>query len=220
MVENSKNPTKQAPLVGHFKGPQNNEPRRNPESLQRNVESQKENVSAKKDEEDIDAGGFEGLRDEAPEPKPKTYIEGLEDVGLTVEKARVIRDAMILNHFYEEDYLISNKLHITFRTRFYGDAIRLRNRIEAAALQYPVAVTDMIAHCSLAASLRRYGKDVFDIKTKRTGATETEVEDAFEERLNYIQEIPAPILNKLVTKLQEFDNMVAAVFNDGAPEDF
>jgi hypothetical protein len=207
MPENPNAALTGAPLIGQFQGPQHNAPRKPAPNLQRNPEAKKEV------EEDLPA-------ENDTVDKAKSYLEQLRDFGLPVEKARMIRDNMLFNHYHEEDYLLGNKLPITIRTRDYADVQRAMRRLEAASLQYPIAVSDMIAQCNMAASLRRYGTTVFEIKTVRDGATVEEVENAFEKRLNFILGLSTTLVDKLMVQVQKFDMMISAVFADGAPEDF
>lgn len=206
MAEQEK-PT-EAPLIGDFKGPQGNRPRapKPPEDLQRNA-----------DEEQLESLEEQGIEETPP---AKTYEEQLEAAGLTIEKARVIRDNVLFKHYHEETYLIANKLPVILRTRVYEDAQRAMQRLESEAPQYPISINDLIAHCNMAASLRQYGDRKFTMYTADDKATEEQKDEAFEERSRFLAALPTNALDALMQYAAEFDEMVAAVFAKGAPEDF
>jgi hypothetical protein len=159
---------------------------------------------------------------EEPKEKKKelTYEERLKAAGLTIEKARVIRDNMLFHHYHEETYKVANKLPVVLRTRDYGDAQRAMKRLEAEAPQYAVSISDLVAHCNMAASLSKYGDKSFKLYTPADDASDDEIETAFEERARFLTKVPTQIMDALLRLAGEFDEMIAAVFSTGAPEDF
>lgn len=190
-----------APLIGDFKGPKGNKPRRPklPEDLQRNDESTDEGVV---------------------KSTAQTYAEHLGEVGLSLNKARLIRDNMLFHHYHEETYLLGNKLPVVLRTRDYGDAQRAMRRLEDESPQYAMAINDLVAHCNMAASLSKYGDTSFDLYVPADKPTQDQKETSFEERSNFLRDLPTTIVDNLMRFAGEFDAMIAAVFSEGAPEDF
>jgi len=201
-----------APLIGQFSGPKGNKPRKasdDSEDLQRNADAPNFPIS------EMDEGEEEEVR--SPEEK---YLARLKKVGLSIEKARIIRDNMLFNHFHEETYLIGNKLPVVLRTRDYGDAQRAMRRLEAEAPQYAMSINDLVAHCNMAASLSKYGDKSFKLYTPDDDASEEEREESFDARSRYLQRLPTTVVDSLMSFAAEFDEMIAAVFATGAPEDF
>ena len=200
-----------APLIGEFSGPRGNKPRTSQrvddevkalEDLQRNVAE--EDPPVKENEK-------------TPE---ETYKEQLKKNNLTLEKARLIRDNMLFEHFHEETYLLGNKLPVVLRTRDYGDAQRAMRKLESESPAYAMSINDLIAHCNMAASLSKYGKTSFQLFTPADKATDEQREDSFEERSRFLVALPTTLVDSLMRYAEQFDAMIAAVFATGAPEDF
>jgi len=148
--------------------------------------------------------------------KPATYEDGLKANNLTTGQAREIMEKILVQGFYEETFRISGTVSIRLRTRSYTDSVRTQNYLESESPTYNLAINEVIARYNLAASLAQFGEKTF---TFPEGAKE-EVEKAFQERYNFVMSKPYVVVNKLQGFLYLFDRKVAAVFADGAPEDF
>jgi hypothetical protein len=159
--------------------------------------------------------------------KPKTkaekeadYLKGLEDVGLDRVAARTIQEAVLVNRYYEEEFSLGGKFTVVLRTRDYADVQRTMRYLEVEVPTYNMAINDLLSRYNLAASLARYGDRVFKFPKKYDGATPDEIETAFTERYEYIMDLPTITVNKLMNLTRTFDLKIAAVFEEGAPEDF
>jgi len=202
----------EAPLIGDFQGPQGNKPRQSREI--ENLEDLQRNVLEK------DTESKPELPKKAPKDPVQAYKEQLKENGLTIEKARIIRDNMLFNHFHEETYMLGNKLPVVLRTRVYGDAQRAMRRLEVEAPSYAMAINDLVAHCNMAASLSKYGDTTFKLYTPKDKASDEDIEKSFEERSKFLVQLPTTLLDRIMQYAEKFDLMIAAVFADGAPEDF
>jgi len=213
-MSDEKKPTS-APLIGEFSGPRGNKPR----APQPTKEQTEKRV---KDWEDLQRNVTE--EDPPKEEKKKNpeeeYKEQLKENGLDLEKARLIRDNMLFNHFHEETYMLGNKLPVVLRTREYGDAQRAMRRLESEAPNYAMSINDLVAHCNMAASLSKYGDKQFTLYTPEDGASEEQKEESFEIRSKFLRDLPTTIVDRLMRYAEQFDAMIAAVFATGAPEDF
>jgi len=205
---NSKN---DAPLVGeNFSGPKNNGPRK--ESLQR-----KESPEVKEDmkPEDFKAAPKTKL---STADKAKVYRETLEELDIPIEKARGIMDEVVTNDFYIHHAHIG-KLKVGLRTRVYSDLERLMRVLEEEGPSFPVHTDDVVARYNVAASLAYFGDKSFDFPAVEPESY-ADVEAAFGVRLAYLRARPIAVINRLITETQKFDLMIAAIFAEGAPEDF
>jgi hypothetical protein len=168
----------------------------------------------------------ESLKEMNPdgEGKEKTveelYLEGLEKVDMTLEKARVIQEAMFVNHYYEEEVRLAGTHYVVLRTRVYADSVRANRRLEADRVEYVASIQDIVNRYNTAASLVRYGDKVFNVPKPLDDVQDQVIEDSFTERLNFVTKLPSQVCVRLMQKVFEFDARVSAVFSDGAPLDF
>ena len=153
------------------------------------------------------------------EEKAKQYLDSLEQAGVTLPEARAIIDTLLEKGAYEENALIGGKIHVTFRSRDYGDVARAMHFLEVENPQYPQSISDLISKYNLAASLKRYNKDIFQFPDRKT-ATSADVESSFDQRFRYITGLATPVIQRLFELLVRFDTKVAVALSDGAPEDF
>jgi hypothetical protein len=190
------NETGGTPLIGQFK----DTPPENKTRLPRKEEKEKE--EEKKDS----VGKF------SPEEE---YEEGLAQVGVSKEEARTIMEKVLANRYYEETVKIG-KLSVTISTRKYGDSLRAQRCLEAESPSYPVGINEVIARYNVAASLVRFGDTKFEIG----GKDDTEEEARFNERYEFLISLPSVVIAKLMMIVHNFDLKLAAIFAEGAPEDF
>jgi len=154
------------------------------------------------------------------EEKEKDYLAGLDAVGLDRVAARTIQEAVLVTRHYEEEFSLGGKATVVLRTRGYADVQRAMRYLEVEAPTYNMAINDLIARYNMAASLVRYCDQVFKFPQKREGASTEEIETAFTERYDFIMDLPTIAVDKLMKLTHKFDTKVAAVFEEGAPEDF
>lgn len=211
---------KKAPLVGQFSGPPGNIPR-TPANLPRKppVEdppvAQEEATTGDEDkpaEEDY-------ARPRTPQEKAVDYAKGLKAVGLSSEEARAILETVLVNETYAETRKMG-PIEVVIRTRNYKDANRTLRFLELEKPTYALGINDLIARYNMAASLVSYGKNKFEHPTKKDGASDEDIENAFHVRLAFVFELPVVAVDKLQQLVYDFDQKIGAVFADGAPEDF
>ncbi len=206
----------EAPLIGEdFSGPVENGPREAP--------LQRKDTPPEELEEALGIGSDKSALEETkpltPEDKAKQYRKGLEELEIPIEKAREVLDEVIFNRAYTADIVIGGKLRVGLRTRVYNDTQRVLLSLEAEVPTFPVHTDDLIARYNVAASLAYYSDDKFDFPDVRTAKT-TEIEEAFHKRMRYLTSLPEVIINRLIAATGKFDQEMAAIFADGAPEDF
>lgn len=209
----------QAPLIGkNFSGPKDNKPRTL--SLQ-SKDSPKEEVSRPQQEESEGKSTSEEKKDSDKKSVTENYREGLAILGIKPEEANKILDDILFNEGYTEEVLIGGRLKVVFRTRKYRDLQRTMRRMDNEAPLSPAHTNDLIARYNTAASLAQYKERVFDFPDpEEDGVTMEQVEKAFEIRFNFLNNLDEPIVNRIITKMHEFDRKIGAVMADGAPEDF
>ena len=199
----------QAPLIGEdFSGPRDNGPRVPLQS---------------KEDEDVGAILSEAVSTPTPPltapEKAKKYREELEKADIPLVKAREILDAVIFKDCYREDKVLLGRLKVGIRTRIYDDLQRIMKALEEEAPAFPAHTDDLIARYNVAASLAYYKDTQFAFPDPKT-ATFIEIAAAFEIRMKFLLGLPTPVISCLIDAVGKFDNMVAAVFAEGAPEDF
>lgn len=142
--------------------------------------------------------------DTAPEI---TYAERVKKHDLTLEDALTIISEVFDNGFYEKTYQVTPKHSVTFRTRTTSDQDRVLRRIESDAPQYPASISQLLAKYNIAASIVKFkGEDL----SKRD----------FEDKYKMVANLPEVVLRLLSTKLIKFDQMMLAVLDEGAVENF
>ena len=151
----------------------------------------------------------------SPAELEKQYKDGLTEVNLDITGARSIMENILIQDYYEESYRIG-PLPVKLRTRTYADTLRAQQHLEVENPTYNMSVQDLVARYNVAASLSLYGDNKFEFPT----GTGSEVEKAFQQRLTFIMSRPAIVMAKLMELVYRFDIKMAAVFAEGAPQDF
>lgn len=207
-------PNQGAPLIGQFKGPQQNAVRGAAKSAPEKTPDDKklEETLGIIDKEILgDADKQDGKKGEE---KPETYEEGLASVGLDLAQARAIMEEILVNNMYKETFYIQS-LPVVLRTRSYHDTVRLHRFLTAENPAYQASIQDVIARHNLAASLAKYGDKEFDFPDDEKAA-----EEAFDKRMTFVETRNALVVGRLMKLVYDFDNKLAKVFADGAPQDF
>lgn len=151
----------------------------------------------------------------APEPgTEERYWYDLEKAGISRQEALDIMDAVLEKGYYEEPWRLSTRVHGTFVTRTYADAMRLQDVIEARQITFQSTYNEVITRYNLAASLGLYKSPTVERRFKH------KTEEDFLDNEQYVQNLPMPVVVKLGSKLAEFDQKIALVFAEGAPENF
>ncbi len=206
------NPTQGAPLIGQFKGPQQNAARGAPKPAPEKSEEDKKLAETMEviDKEILDPM----LKEGTPEGVAETYEGGLASVGLTLADARRIMEEILVKNCYQETVYIQS-LPVTFRTRSYHDTVRLHRFMTAENPAYQASIQDIIARHNLAASLTKYGDKEFEFPEEEKAA-----ETAFDVRMLFIETRNALVVGRLMKLVYDFDSKMAKIFADGAPQDF
>jgi hypothetical protein len=219
---------KRAPLVGQFSGPTGNAPR-TPVELPRKPVIATGTTGADKLEEELSKAAEktaekasedgDNTRPKTPQEKAQDYLKGLEAVGVSAVEARGILEKVLVNDVYEESSKMG-PIQVTVRTRVYKDVMRTLRFLELEKPTYAMGINDVVARYNMAASLVEYNEQKFTFPTTKGGASDEEIENAFHERLAFVMELPVVAMNRLMQTVHNFDEKIAAVFAEGAPEDF
>ena len=142
--------------------------------------------------------------DAAPE---LSYEQRLARLGVTLEEAAKMVDAILANGFYEREFPINQKHSVTLRTRDVTDQERLQESVEHQIPRYALTVNEMTARYNLAASLAEFNKNKFG-------------PDDFKKAYEYLGKVPLPVFNALITRLAHFDQLMFTALSEGAVENF
>lgn len=146
------------------------------------------------------------------------YENRLRAANVTVTQAHEIIDAVLLQGFYSEDVTLTPTIHARFRTRSARDTKRAQEMLETQRLTYDIHYAEIMARYLLAASLESLGTTRLP-HSARTAKAE-EVEQAYQTRLKFVEELADPALRLLLQKLSKFDQRVNTVLEEGAIENF
>jgi hypothetical protein len=157
-------------------------------------------------------------KDEAALQPMLTYEQKLKDLKITRTKAAEIIDAVLVKGYYAEDVPVTKTLNVRLRTRGARDTKRAQDMIENQRLSYDAHYGELMSRYLLAASLERFGSDKFSHPSK--GAKPEEIEEAYKQRLAYVEDLSDPALRLLIAKTIRFDKMIAVVLEEGSIENF
>lgn len=146
------------------------------------------------------------------------YKDYLKQHEISEDKAACIVDDILTQNFYEEEFKLSKRSSVRFRTRTQKDIRRLSMTLQIERPLYENAMNELVARYNLAASLSMFNGKVFSFP--KTGADDKAFEDSFDERLKVVESMPSPIFALLCTKLAKFDVMVQIVMREGCVENF
>lgn len=205
------------PIIGEskmFSGPRDNAPRAaNLPSKQK--EKIEESLNIISEMAGTSAENEEAVKELSAEEK---YEQNLRKHNLTLRDARSIMEQMLTKGFYADEYKLG-PITCVLRTRVYQDLIRTQRMLEAEKMEYSSSVQEALNRYNTAASLVRYGEKVFEHPDPQD-ATETEMEEAFQARLRFVECLPQLATIRVMQYSYEFDQKMLAVFADGAPQDF
>jgi len=148
----------------------------------------------------------------------KDYKEFLKKQGITEDKATVIVDDLLTKGAYQETFHLSKSISLDLRTRSQSDLIRLQTAMKVQRPIYDDAIDELVTRYNMAASLVRYHKTSFAFP--ESSADTKKVEELFEQRLLYVENLPAPVFSAISSKLAKFDWVVMAVMQEGVAENF
>jgi hypothetical protein len=204
-----------APMIGQFSGPPGNSPR---VALRRKDEPEGPNTP---DEETTQEASEEqkSQKPKSPGEVQKEFMEGLKEVGLDIEAARAIMDSVLEKGHCIEVHTLRGK-EIVVRSRGYRDTLRAQRFLEVENPTYATSMDEIIMRYNSAASLVRYADKEFDHPEDREETSDQDIEKAFDRRLRFVETLPSIMVGKLNTVVYNMDVKLAAVFAEGAPEDF
>lgn len=146
------------------------------------------------------------------------YKKFLKDHDISEEKAARIVDDLMTKGFYEEEFPLSAKYKVVFRTRERRDTIRLQGVLNARMPLLQTGMDELTTRYNLAASFAEYNGRRYNFPQEDTSTTD--VEKFFDTRMQVVEKLPDPIFYKLTQKLARFDRMLAAVMREGVAENF
>ncbi len=146
------------------------------------------------------------------------YKEFLKKQGIEESKASEIVDNLLTTGFHQETYHLSKSVSIDLRTRRQEDLLRLQAAMKAQRPVYDDAIDELLTRYNMAASLVRYHETIFEFPPD--GADRSVTEKLFDERLKYVENLPAPVFSAISSKLARFDWTVMAVMQEGVAENF
>jgi len=197
----------QAPMVGTFSAPDENEPR-----LPRKEETPPE-------EKPPEESAAEAPKEDANVEITLSFEQRLKAVGLDIGEARAIMDTVLTKGYYEETIPFNAQKNVVLRTRTYTDTLRAQKFLELESPTYPIAINDLIARYNTAASLARFGDEDFN-KPSKPDENPVGTESNFDRRYEFLMALPVVVVVRLMGMVHTFDMKMQAVFNEGAPEDF
>ncbi|MGL5247653.1 MAG: hypothetical protein ACRC8U_05585, partial [Brooklawnia sp.] len=139
------------------------------------------------------------------------YRKRLAAVGVSLEEASGIFDAVLSHNYYEETVRFGKgSRRAVFRTRQYEDTLRLQRALELERPGLGISQDDLITRYNLAASLYEWDGKVLKHDDDKD----------FENVLKLVRSMPAPLYSLLTNELAKFDRKTLVVFSDGAAENF
>jgi hypothetical protein len=148
----------------------------------------------------------------------KDYKKFLEQQGIKETTAAAIVDDLLTKGAYQDTFNLSKSVSIDLRTREQSDLIRLQTAMKIQRPVYDDAIDELLTRFNMAASLVRYHETTFEFPPE--DADTKTVEDLFEKRLRYVENLPAPVFSAISAKLARFDWTVMAVMQEGVAENF
>ena len=142
--------------------------------------------------------------------KVERYEADLAEQGLTVLEAAAIVDALVTDFYYEEEFSVTKKVRVAFRTRTPAVNKKFNSLMVTTKPQNEAAYFTFLAQVNLAASMVRYGDEEFDVDS----------EEGFNEAIDFVERLPQPLFSLLTDKLNQFDQKIVTVMRDGCIENF
>lgn len=151
----------------------------------------------------------------------RDYAKFLEEQKIEQSKAAEIIDDLLMKGYHEEEYPLTKRTSVIFRTREHLDTLRLHAALQAQQPIYQDVQQEIIIRYNVAASLaaitgpngRRFSFSTADTEEKAS-------HKLFDERLHYVERMPSALFAKISVKLAEFDRLVLAIMREGVAEHF
>lgn len=146
-----------------------------------------------------------------------SYEDMLKDVGLSIEQAHTIQDALLVQDFYSEVVALTPRVNVTFRSRSYLDYTRYLQAIERAQPKYIAERDELTLRYFVAASLAAFGGESFAFPDPKDFDA---CDVAFQERLDRVLRMPEAVVEHLGQLLNKFDRKLYVALREGAVESF
>lgn len=156
---------------------------------------------------------------EADLKKAKDWKEKLSDAGVSLEKAHAIIDDLLTVGHYAESYNLTKRITVEFRTRTQADYKRYLRAVDIINPRYNDDLSEIATRYFLAASLIRYNDKTWEHPDPTKDGT-AKVDEAFEERLDWVEAQSGHLITLLSQKLRSFDENIALVLSEGVIENF
>lgn len=216
----TQDPTK-APRLDDFAGDRTARPPRQDVDLTKATAepAPKTQIPATKEEQAAEkkVAMYEGMVNQDLAPV-EDYQAFLKANSIDPDKAATIVDDLVIKGYYEEEYHITKRTSVTFRTRQHMDMLRMQRHIEAVRPIFNDTMTETMIRFNLAGSLSRFGKTVFEFPSETDNLNRAE--ELFDKRLQAVEHMPYALLVNITNKLAKFDRMVNAVMREGVAENF
>jgi len=134
------------------------------------------------------------------------WEEECSSMGLKLQQAAHILDAIVTNGMYEEKYRVG-KLIVTLRTRNTVDADRVIEAIQDFKPDTSGALSHLVARMNLAASLSQFGDRKFNFSAPSDGNRDT-IDAEFNDRYKFCTNLPSQLFFTLTQLLEKFDQRV------------
>lgn len=200
--------------IGNFQDPSKKTPETSEEGQKAQPTPAKRLVDSVQNTMETNVSMREGAAQRSDDWKDK-----LKAQGVSVDKAGGIIDDMLTQGYYEESYNVTKRVKVRFRSRSQGDYRRYLRALDIVNPRFNDEMQEIAMRYFIAASIVSYhGTEFFH--PDATTASKKEIEEAFEERVIWVEKQPAQVMVLLSQKLRTFDEMLATVFSEGVIENF
>lgn len=118
------------------------------------------------------------------------------------EELMKVFDEIIFSGEYREEFIVRNKLVVTFRTRTGEEVNAIQKQIDSSGLNLISSVESMRSILNLQYALISYERrDLGMMKA--------------EERAKFVERLPGPVIGMLIDLMVKFDQKVAAACREG-----
>jgi len=146
------------------------------------------------------------------------YKAFLKERDIAESQAEEIIDNLVMRGVHEEEYPLTKRISVKFRTRSHHDTLRLQNAMQMQTPVFQTYADELTVRYNLASSLLRFGDKVLKFPDDNT--LREEADKLFDDRLLYIEKLPTALFAKLSLKLAKFDRLINAVMREGVAENF
>ncbi|MHC4619088.1 MAG: hypothetical protein ACYTEQ_15195 [Planctomycetota bacterium] len=146
------------------------------------------------------------------------YKKFLAEHDISEDEAEEIVDNLVTKGYHEEEFPISRRRSVTFRTREHRDLLRLQVMFQVQQPVFQGTIDEMTVRYNMAASMVSCIDQKFEFATLET--PDKEADALFDKRMEYVERMPDPLFSKLSVKLAVFDRKISAVMREGVAENF